>query len=191
MAPSADIAAATYSSKANTDGRQEVEALRAMAEDLGFRIIPMTEGELASAPSAHPEKISDMIKRLAWLKSAAEASKNAAKAYEEEEGALRETLSEQMALESVHSSQAGGWTAYFTTTYKMRKRSDDVTTEDILQALKDAGQTGMISEKYNYQTVQAWLKELVKDELPIPGPLAELVQLDEAKKVRLRRSGRS
>jgi hypothetical protein len=189
MIVSADVAAATYSDAMNTNSSDELAALSDMAEALGYRLAPLSAGELEAAPKAHPEKISEMITRLAWLKAASAGAKAAVVAYDAEYAQLCGTLADQMAEENVRRATAGDATAYFATTYKLRKTSDDVTTEDILDALRAADQTEMIKSGYSYQTLQAWLKELTLNELPIPEPLARVVELEQGREVRLRPAG--
>jgi hypothetical protein len=189
MSVSPDFAAATFGGDSSTQSNDDVEALREMASAAGFQLVPMSEGQQASVESADPQTISAKIKRVAWLNSAATAAKAKSDSYTAQAEALKKELQDQMLEEEVARQTASGWTAYFAPTHKMVKTSDDVTTDDILKALRDSGQGQMVKVGYNYQTVQAYLKDLVTDGLEIPDALAKVVALKSESEVRLRRAG--
>lgn len=189
MSVSPDLAAATHGGDSVTESNADLEALRELAAAAGHRLVPMSQGELAAATESDPETIAGKIKRAAWLKAAIDAADKQGKAYTAELEELNADLAEQMVEQDVKRTTAGGWTAYFAPTYKLRKNSDEVTTEDILDALREAGHERMIKEGYSYQGLQAYLKELHKEGMEIPEALAKVVTLDTGQEVRLRRSG--
>lgn len=189
MSVSPDLAAATHGGDSVTHSNADLEALRELAAAAGFRLVPMSEGERAAATESDPETIAGKIKRAAWLKAAITAAEKQGKAYADELEELNRELAEQMVEEDVKRTTAGGWTAYFAPTYKLRKTSDEVTTEDILAALREAGHDRMVSEGYSYPGLQAYLKELHKEGLEVPEALAKVVKLETGQEVRMRRSG--
>jgi hypothetical protein len=183
-----DVAASAYVPDARTD-EQDLSTLSTKAAAIGYRLVPVND-EQSGAPDAHPENISGMVRRMAWLKSATESAKAQADSYGREYDQLRHLCEEQMVEEGVDRTTVDGWTAHFSPAYRLSKNREDTTTEEILAALAGSGLGSMVKKGYSYQTLQAYLKELDENGLPVPEKIAELFTLEKTHEVRLRRSGR-
>jgi hypothetical protein len=190
MIASADAAAAAFVPGARTDTDDDLSALSERAAAYGYRLVPMSRGETESAPEAHPTSTAGMVRRLSYLKVRAEAAEVEGKAYRQEYEELRASLAEQMLEEGQSSSTVDGFTAYFAPRYSFARASEEVTSGDIQDALRESGQEHLVSSTYSYQKVLAYLRELVEDGAEVPEPLARLIEFKRTDEVRLRRSAR-
>lgn len=184
-----DSAAAAYIPKARATENEELSTLQEKARELGYQLVPV-EHEREGAPEAHPETVSAMVRRLAWLKSAKESAEAQAKSYEAEYAALRAVSEEQMAEEGIDRTTVDGWTAFFHPTYKLVKADEDATSEDIQDALMASGLASMIKQGYSYQSLQAYFKELHEGGMSVPERLAKIFRLESSQELRLRRAGK-
>lgn len=100
---------------------------------------------------------------------------------------IEQALLEEFAQDGVQSMSVDGMTVYLQRTLWARL-SDGATREQAIDALRDAGLDHFVAESYNTQTLSSWLRDLEREEEPLPEALVGVIEGSEKYAIRTRRS---
>ena len=122
--------------------------------------------EAADAPAdAPPDPTIPIakVRRYKELRALQNAGEAEAKAYKDEADQLERELVEAFADAGVQNVNVDGKTVYLhRSVYAQRKPG--VTTDDVKQALRDAGVGELVTETVNSNTLSAYVRELTEDD---------------------------
>lgn len=135
-------------------------------------------------PAPEPQSLPAIMRRLAWLDDQVKACEAEAAGYKTEFQQLEARAIEEMAMEGVPAMTVDGSTWFIKSTPYVEK-IDDATGEEIMQALRASGLGHMIKDGYNGNQLRSLLIEYRDSEgqIPVPEPLAAVVQLAEQSKI--------
>lgn len=189
MTISPDMAALNFGQA--EDPESEIETLATMAAEYGYRLVPIDSADSAAAviPVANPDTPEDMVRRLTWLQAAIKGGKAALRAHEREYEQVDEALQEKWMESGRSSDTIDGFTAYFATRYSYA-RNEDVETADLIEALRKVGLGNLVTSTFSYQTLLAQLKEMHENDIPIPGPIAELITFKKGHRIQVTPAGK-
>jgi hypothetical protein len=189
---SPDALAANYDPESDADPKSEIEALAEMAADYGYRLVPVETDEVSAGaiPPPFADDSPGMIARLAWLNAAIRSAAAAERAHKRE----KEDLSARILESWIEAGRTGegipGFTAFTAPQFSFVKRSEDTTTEELLDAMRASGLGHLVKNTYHYMQTLAILKEMRAAKMEIPAPLAALIELKESYQVQVKPAGK-
>lgn len=145
----------------------------------------VTTVEGHDVPSPDDDSANGLLRRLIFLKAQLKTSEGSVKTLKAEIREVDAAIRELWAEENVRQVGIDGKTAYIYPTFHVEK-IDGATTDDIRQALRDAGLDYMMSENYSASSLTAYLKELRQAGKDIPAALATVVKLVPSSEIRLK-----
>lgn len=189
MTISPDMAALNYGQA--DEPANEIDTLATMAAEYGYRLVPINSDETVNAviPAASPDTPEDMVRRLTWLQAAIKSGKAAVSAHEKERREVSEALQEKWMEVGRSSDTIDGYTAFFAPSYSYA-RNEDVTTDDLIEALRKAKLGHLISSTFSYQSLLALLKEMDEQNMPIPEALAGLITFKKGHQIKVTPAGK-
>jgi hypothetical protein len=101
---------------------------------------------------------------------------------------LEQELLDEFAQQGVDNIRVDGHTVYLhRQTWASPSTGHDST--DVVAALKAAGLDHMVAERYNSNTLSAYVRELVREDAELPASLQAVVQTTDKFSLRVRRAG--
>ena len=145
----------------------------------------VTTVEGHDVPSPHDESVNGLLRRLIFLNTQLKTTEGSVKTLKAEIREVDEKIREHWAEENINQAGIEGKIAYLYPVYHVEK-VDGASTDDIRQALRDAGLDYMMSENYSASSLTAYLKELRQAGDEPPAPLAAVVKLVPSSVIRLK-----
>lgn len=128
----------------------------------------------------------EQAKRYIALKTRRAALEGEVDTIKTEMDGLETAILDQMASEGIQSIAVEGYTL-FPHVQRWLKRAEGITEQQSCDALRAAGLGDFVAEKWNAQTVSAWYREQVKDNLPIPPVILNAFTATEVPKLGARK----
>lgn len=132
---------------------------------------------------------SDLAAQFAKLSDEIDALEEQVKNKNKELAALNRSLTERYGLENIQSMavEVDGKrkTVYLRRQYWAKKKDETVSSEDIYNALYEAGLSELAQRTYSHQSLSAYMREKRAEnpDFDIPEPLSKLVEFKETAQV--------
>lgn len=130
------------------------------------------------------EKLRDYVRlrrREAELKAQMESIKD-------EADGLQHELMEQFGQDGVSSINVDGVTVYLHRQL-WAGAADGVPKDTVVEVLKSVGLGHFVTESFNVQTLSSYVRDLEREEEPLPDELADVINVREVYGIRTRRAG--
>lgn len=141
---------------------------------------------LGGAPEAGAGLDTDAMRQYVTLRNALAVQEAEAKATKDQMAILEEQILSNLAREGVGSVKVLGTTLFIRTQRWARAKEGD--KERAIAALREVGLGDFVAEGFNTQTVSAWLREQVRDEIDIPEAFTDAFDTTETFKLGTRKS---
>lgn len=129
----------------------------------------------------------DKVKRYRDLREAQKRSKAESEGLREEADRLEQELLEDFVEEGVQNVRVDGSTVFLHRQIWAGKE-EGVETPAVVSALKTAGLGHLVGENYNGQTLAAYLRDLDRNEEPMPAELVGVIKPVEVFQIRQQRA---
>ncbi len=137
-------------------------------------------------PDERQNELFDNAERLKSLKEEKKAMEEAVAAKTQEIETTEQALVQMMIEQELQNFNRKGSVFYLNTrTYASAKAE---TKEEFYQELKKNGHGDMVVETVNYQTLSAFVRDLLDEDPELPGWLADRVNVFEQTKVGIRKA---
>lgn len=128
----------------------------------------------------------EQAKRYIALKTRRSALEGEVDTIKTEMDGLETAILDQMASEGIQSIAVENYTL-FPHVQRWLKRAEGISVQQSCDALKEAGLGDFVAENWSVQTVSAWYRERVKDNLPIPPAILSAFTATEVPKLGARK----
>lgn len=129
----------------------------------------------------------DALGRFAVLDRERREVEDRLDAIKKEQTALQERILDEWADRGQQSANVSGLTIYIAKDFYCSKRPE-VSTEQLIDILRDAGLERCVQIGYNAQSLKAFVKEQLAEGSELPTPLANSIKYDTTPRLRTRLS---
>ena len=119
----------------------------------------------------------DLVKRWVALKEEEAAAKRKHSELVTEREAVEHLVIEDLVDDGVSSVAVDGQTVYINNPVRAKKASEDVTREQIVEALEACGHGDIAPRSFNWNTLTALCRELMEDGAPLPAALTAVLEV--------------
>lgn len=134
-----------------------------------------------------PATIGDRLKAYAALEHHRRQLESQLKSVEQESRALGEKLLEDFGETGMSNANVDGLCLYIRMDRYVSKRAD-ATTEQVCEALREAGLAYMVTDGYNAASLKSLVKEYQDNGREVPPKLSELLNVGEVPRLATRAS---
>lgn len=149
----------------------------------------MNKESLVDFPPAEetiPDGFKSQLARFVQLEAERREHEERLKVIGEEAGKLQAALLDQFADTGIQNAKVSGLTVYVRLDRFVSKKSD-VSTEQVCEALRDAGLSYMVSDGYNAQSLKSKIREYQTEGVEVPQRLSSLLNIGEVARLATRK----